>query len=91
MCSILNQFGHSMGCAMLHVAAALHPEIASKIKLMIALAPAVYISNAVTISLTLASKLMPAVSSTREASINNFFKNYSNDFIIGVIPPHKTW
>lgn len=42
----LNYIGFSMGCTMLFAAASLHPELAKKIKLMIALAPGVYMSHA---------------------------------------------
>lgn len=52
---------HSMGCVVLFVAASYHPEIASKIKLMIAYAPAVFISHAKTLVLTVAPKILPMV------------------------------
>lgn len=38
----LSYVGHSMGCAVYFVAMALHPELNSKINVMVALAPSVY-------------------------------------------------
>jgi len=48
--------GHSMGCTVLFAAVSFDPELAKKIKIFIAFAPAVYLKKARSIFVKLASK-----------------------------------
>jgi hypothetical protein len=54
--------GHSMGCAMLFVACSYNPVIASNIKLMVAYAPAVFLSHATTPFVKLVARIPGCIS-----------------------------